>query len=195
MNIAAFLESSSIYGPGNRFVIWFQGCSLRCKGCWNMDLWPFEDKFLFRPQAIFNKIKETDGIEGVSFLGGEPLDQAEDLLILVKMLKDNGYSIMLYTGYEEQEISGTVKEEVFRLSDIAVSGRYIESMRSVYLKWRGSMNQKIIFNTDIYRNYESVINERENDIEIHIDDAGGITVTGYPEPEDLEEILYGKDNN
>jgi anaerobic ribonucleoside-triphosphate reductase activating protein len=194
LNVAAFLENSAIYGPGNRFVIWFQGCSLRCEGCWNKELWPFEDNLLFTPCDILEKIRETKGIEGVTFLGGEPLDQAENLLILAKMLKSDGYSIMLYTGYAEPEISGTVKEDVFSMSDIVVSGRYVEGLRSVYLKWRGSLNQNISFNSDIYRDFEDSIDKRENDVEIHIDETGEITIAGYPEPDDLEAILYGKDS-
>lgn len=194
LNVAAFLENSAIYGPGNRFVIWFQGCSLGCEGCWNKELWSFDDNLLFTPQQILEKVQEEEGIEGVTFLGGEPLDQAEYLLILAKLLKKNGFSIMLYTGYEESEISGTVKEDIFSMSDIVVSGRYVESLRSVYLKWRGSLNQKIIFKSDMYRDYEYLVENRENDVEIHIDETGEITIAGYPEPDDLEMILYGKDS-
>ena len=143
---------------------------------------------------MFEMIRETEGIEGVAFLGGEPLEQAGPLLVLAKLLKQEGYSIMLYTGYEMEKISGTVKEDVFRLSDIAVCGRYIESERSVYLKWRGSMNQRIYFNSDRYREYEHFVEMRENEVEIHIDETGGVTIAGYPEPEDVEMILYGKNS-
>ena len=194
LNVASYLENSAIYGPGNRFVIWFQGCSLRCKGCWNAELWPFEEKHLFSPRDMFEMIRETEGIEGVTFLGGEPLDQAGPILVLAKMLKEDVSSIMLYTGYEMDEISGTVKEDIFNLSDIAVCGRYIESARSVYLTWRGSMNQRVFFNSDRYRDYEHCVEMRENEVEIHIDEAGEVTIAGYPEPEDVEMILYGKNS-
>ncbi|WP_062399209.1 hypothetical protein [Methanogenium cariaci] len=80
------------------------------------------------------------------------------------------------------------------MSDIVVSGRYVEGLRSVYLKWRGSLNQNISFNSDIYRDFEDSIDKRENDVEIHIDETGEITIAGYPEPDDLEAILYGKDS-
>lgn len=195
LNVSTYLENSTIYGPGNRFVIWFQGCSLRCKGCWNKDMWSFKENQLFKIYELFERIKASEGIEGVTFLGGEPLDQAENLSILVKMLRDEGLSIMLYTGYEYEEISGTLKEEIFLLSDIVVSGRYVETLRSVYLKWKGSENQKIIFNSGVYREYESIVDEHENDIEIHIDETGEITIAGYPEPDDIEEIIHGKNCN
>ena len=129
LNVASYLENCAIYGPGNRFVIWFQGCSLRCKGCWNTELWPFEDKLLLTTHELLEMIRETEVVEGVTFLGGEPLDQVESLLVLAKMLKQSGYSIMLYTGYGMDEISGTVKEDIFNLSDIVVSGRYVEVER------------------------------------------------------------------
>ena len=56
------------------------------------------------------------------------------------------------------------------------------------------MNQRVFFNSDLYRDYERVVENRENDVEIHIDETGEITIAGYPEPEDVEMILYGKNS-
>ena len=74
------------------------------------------------------------------------------------------------------------------MSDIIVSGRYVEEERSTNLKWRGSTNQRITFNNKSYQ--KTFVNlENEHEIEIHIDNAGRITLVGYPENDILREVM------
>jgi len=187
LNIAEIEEKSRIYGPGTRFVIWVQGCSLRCPGCWNVDMQPFTPKNLFTVEQVLEKILKTKGIEGITLLGGEPLHQSDSLLNLVEKVKENGLSVMLYTGYDLEEIKDKSSLRLINISDIIIPGRYIYSKRSTYLRWRGSTNQKIIFNNKKYKKiYKKEV--EENQVEIHIKENGEINLIGYPDNELKEEI-------
>ena len=181
-NVANIEFNCEIYGPGRRIVIWFQGCTLGCKGCWNESMQNTEPNELVNREDILKMIV-SNGCDGVTFLGGEPLQQSENLIWLMRGLKAHGINIMLYTGYEPEEISESpVFSEICGLADILIIGRYIEEKRNIFLKWRGSENQKVLF-----RNGDQ-ITEECNQMEIRIDKDGSITCLGYP-PEDIECIL------
>jgi anaerobic ribonucleoside-triphosphate reductase activating protein len=177
IRLAETLSSSQIYGPGNRFVIWVQGCSLECPGCWNKDFWSTELGDSIDIEILLSEILETENIEGITILGGEPLEQPEVILKLIKSVKQNNLTVMLYTGYEENELDETQLECVSS-SDIVIMGRYESSLRNTNLRWRGSSNQEIKMNSNRYKDIE--IEERE-EVEITVSKDGKISVSGYPQ--------------
>ena len=71
LNLARTLPRSAANGPGERFVLWVQGCPLACPGCWNPDTWAFERRDLRSVEDLAAVILATEGIEGVTFTGGE----------------------------------------------------------------------------------------------------------------------------
>lgn len=186
LNIAHMEPNSSIYGPGNRFVIWMQGCSLRCSGCWNQEMWSFREKHPIEKLALLKRIiNDRSEVEGVTFLGGEPLDQFDELLWLVRQLSDHGLSIQIFTGYEMNEISESGKEAILPLTDILISGRYNKEFRDINLQWRGSSNQEVHFLSD---RYSKQIIEEGNYLEIHINPDGSANLFGFPD-KNARELL------
>ncbi len=178
-NIAHIEPSSQIYGPGKRFVVWFQGCTLACKGCWNVAMWSHKAKALIDRKELLAKILACSGITGVTFLGGEPLQQPKNLLWLVQSLKGSGLDIMLYSGYEQDELKNMpYANQILEHVDILVVGRYEQAQRNTSLQWRGSENQKICFLSD---RYDLSIVQECNQVEIHIDEFGGLVTLGYPD--------------
>ena len=139
--IGHFSEHSTIYGPGIRFVIWTQGCTLACEGCWNKQYWAKNKGIEIQVEHLFERISNTKGIEGITLLGGEPLQQSFAVLNLIKRVKKVGLSVFLYTGYNIEEFN-KIQLECYNLSDIVVSGRYIHSERDTNLRWRGSKINK-----------------------------------------------------
>jgi len=122
MNLAYIEEQSFIYGPGCRFVIWTQGCSIRCDGCWNQEMWDFNPKILLSVQEIFEKIAaEKEYIEGITILGGEPLEQISETVELLQKCKNENLTAVLFTGYEICEIKD---KRIFELCDILITGRF-----------------------------------------------------------------------
>jgi anaerobic ribonucleoside-triphosphate reductase activating protein len=179
MNIAHIEEHSFIYGPNCRFVIWVQGCSIRCKGCWNAEMWDFEDKTTLSILDLLRKIEnEKDSIDGITLLGGEPLDQFTEVAELLVECRKLGLSTMLFTGYEMTEIAKKQMTSIIDNLDILITGRYDKTKRTMNHQWIGSTNQEIHFLTDRYTNYKI---ENNNYTEITIYADGSSTILGFPE--------------
>lgn len=103
------------------------------------------------------------------------MQQIDNLAWLVRELKRKGVHVMLYTGYELEEIEADpAKKELCQIVDILIPGRYREEVRDTNLLWRGSRNQPLI--------YLSGENDAidANQVEITIDDKGAVTCLGYP---------------
>lgn len=186
MNIAHIEEQSFIYGPGCRFVIWVQGCSLHCNGCWNKEMWSFKALNLITIEELFTKIEnEKSSIEGITLLGGEPLDQFEEIKQLLVKCKNIGLSTMLFTGYEMKEITKKGLKELFNITDILITGRYEELKRSLNHQWVGSTNQEIHY---LSKRYNSFVQNDANYVEISIDDNGRTTILGFPDMEFIKSL-------
>lgn len=178
------LDHSEIYGPGIRSVFWTQGCTLACKECWNTQYWSSRGGSEIEVSKILNELDQLEGIEGITLLGGEPLQQSEASLELIRGCKEMGLSVFLYTGYDLSEFDETM-QACFDLSDIAVTGRFVQELRDTTLRWRGSRNQQVHFISDLYD--DSVLQE-QTEVECHILPNGEIRMVGYAEPE-LSKLL------
>lgn len=170
------IEQSEIYGHGNRVVIWFSGCSLRCPGCINQHLWEKESGTLETVSSLLEKSIKNENITGVTLIGGEPLDQDEDLLEFVESVISNGLDIVLFTGYEPEELQGW-KKKVFDVSQVVVCGRYDQNLRDTNLLLRGSSNQRIIIKDDDLKIYYS---QEARQVEVTITEDE-MTFLGFPE--------------
>lgn len=185
MNIAHIEEHSFIYGPKCRFVIWVQGCSIHCKGCWNKEMWTFDKKSTLSVKDLIYKIEnEKEIIDGITLLGGEPLDQFIEISELLIECRKLGLSTMLFTGYEMTEISEKQMTLILENIDILITGRYDMTKRTTNHQWIGSTNQEIHFLTDRYADFEI---ENNNYAEITINTDGSTTILGFPDKIFLEK--------
>ncbi len=168
-------ETSEIYGHGRRFVIWFSGCTLHCKGCMNQGLW---DKASGKEISVDSLLDQIIGscVEGITYIGGEPLQQGSDLLTLSLRIRQLGLDIVLFTGYEMEELDD-LQKSIADLASVIIAGRYVESKRDTYLTHRGSSNQKIIVKDDSLRQFYS---EEARQVEIIITEDSE-TYLGFPE--------------
>lgn len=178
------LDRSEIYGPGLRSVFWTQGCTLACKGCWNTQYWANFGGEEISVSSILRQLKELEDIEGITLLGGEPLQQADACFELIQGCKEMGLSVFLYTGYEPSEFD-ELMQSCFDLCDIVVTGRYVQELRDTTLRWRGSQNQQVHFVSDLYD--KSVLQE-QTEVECHISPTGELQIVGYAETE-LSNLL------
>lgn len=161
LKVYKIVHDSKIYGPGNRDVIWFKGCSLHCKNCINPELWSSEGASLFSIDEIINNLESKH----ITLLGGEPLQQ-EDILLFVKKIKQKRIGIILFTGYEQVELFGD-KQKAANLCDVVIYGRYIDRLKDDSLYLRGSLNQTIVFNSNKYKPEQF---EKPNSYEVNISD-------------------------
>src|SRR3989442_5866348 len=99
--IAQTVACTEAEGPGRRFALWFQGCPLRCPGCCNPEMLPFEGGNLSSLEEIMYGIAAAIplGIEGITLLGGEPTAHAHVAARLARRVRDLDLSLMVFTGY------------------------------------------------------------------------------------------------
>ena len=145
LKIADILGESVVDGKGLRTVIFFQGCPRHCEGCHNEKLLPLEGGKSYTPEMLAKEIfsKMTPIHKGITFSGGDPLLQAEELLQVIKILRKEkpNLNIWTYTGYLFEEVQ---HYPVLKEIDVLVDGPFILSQRDISLPFRGSANQRII---------------------------------------------------
>ena len=144
-------------GEGVRVSLFVSGCRHHCKGCFNEIAWNFKYGKEFTEETIEEIMKDLDHdyIDGLSLLGGEPLEpeNQEGLLRLVQKVKEKypQKNIWCYTGFDfEKDVMGrmvnesnTTKQLVSYL-DVVVDGKFDETKKNISLKFKGSENQRII---------------------------------------------------
>jgi len=106
VRIHQIIERTRANGPGVRLGIWVQGCSKNCPGCCNPETHDYSKGEEIRTAEIVSLILEhRKEIEGISISGGEPLDQSEELLELLKYVREKtDLSIIIWTGYTRTSI-------------------------------------------------------------------------------------------
>src|SRR5579862_9150383 len=107
LQVAQTVACTEAEGPGRRFALWFQGCPLRCPGCCNPEMLPFEGGQPLSLGEILDQIRQAqdrDAIEGLTLLGGEPLAHARGAAPLARAVREMGLSVMVFTGFLLEEI-------------------------------------------------------------------------------------------
>lgn len=181
MNLHAIQPRSVANGPGVRFVIWFQGCSLGCPGCFNPETHRTEPNRVSSEQRILELIEaDRHEIEGVTFTGGEPFDQPLALAALVRGLRERTQlSLLAFSGYTIEEIRRHPQgNEILDRLDVLIDGRYAKARRTTG-GLRGSSNQRIQL---LSNRYELADLESTPTAEVIIDPQGRISVTGIDPP-------------
>lgn len=145
VHVAAFEPRSFVAGPGMRAMVWVGGCHRRCPGCSQPEFLPFNSGRPVRVSELWDRVRSIQGLDGVSFSGGEPFEQASALSVLAKKVHDHGLTVVSYTGYRLEALRhepsrfGALLDEV----DLLIDGEYREEMAGHY-RWRGSANQRLI---------------------------------------------------
>jgi anaerobic ribonucleoside-triphosphate reductase activating protein len=194
MLIHGFVGASRVNGPGLRAIVYFQGCSIGCRSCWN----PKSHAFAGDESGVEEVAEQVlcayleSALEGVTLSGGEPMQQADAVLALVESVHYRlpGLSFGLYSGYSEEELktgrywcrselATSAKRDIWqrltRYLDFAVLGRYIASRPST-LPLRTSDNQKLTLFSRRYREQDF----EPQEVEIHLGVQGLVQVTGFP---------------
>lgn len=167
------VPDSIVDGPGLRYAVFVQGCSHHCPGCHNPESQPAEGGTETTLAALLADIRANGLAHDVTLSGGEPFEQPKACAALAAELKRNGYGIWCYTGYlyddlagraeaariqqaqrEEAGLTGNALTEgiaddlavgdLLDSIDVLVDGPFVESRKSLELKWCGSSNQRLI---------------------------------------------------
>lgn len=194
MRIRGIIDNTSVNGPGKRTGVWTQGCHVGCSGCVNPETWDPKGAgsrdigVLDLVKTIENNKKMHD-IDGVSFSGGEPLEQFDDMYKTLVWLKTSSWmdiDILVYSG---RLISEVKDPSILKYIDIFVDGPFVKDQIDLGLLWRGSRNQKVhLLNDKIKDKMKSYYNlldsdgnliEQETGVELILDQEGGLQLTGF----------------
>ena len=183
LQVAQIVPVTEAEGPGLRFALWFQGCPLRCPGCCNPEMLLFEGGQRLTLAQVLAQVEaaRSDGIEGITLLGGEPLAHAAGGAALARAARQRGLSMMVFTGFtlvEARRLPDPAVAELLALTDILVDGPYLRQQPDTTRRWVGSTNQRIHFFTDRYR-ADDPCWRRQNTLEIRLR-GRDLTVNGFP---------------
>ena len=189
IKINNYIPLTDAEGVGTRFAIWVQGCPIRCEGCANSHMWDFNGGKLYNVDDFIDIIKSyKDKIEGITWLGGEPLAQVEAVSLISKSVREMGLSVILFTGYEYPLIKSKPEiKELLNHIDILIDGKYESDKQDFSRPWVGSSNQNYYFLTDKYN--KSVIKTYKNKIEVRISPDNRILLSGMGDYKELTEIM------
>ena len=157
MNYAEIKNCDIANGLGVRVSLFVSGCTHHCKNCFNEVTWDFYYGKVF-DEKVEEQILEylkPNHITGLTLLGGEPMEPSNQraLLPFIKKVKETypNKDIWMYSGYvfdkellQESRARCEVTDELLSYIDVLVDGRFVEELKDLSLKFRGSSNQRII---------------------------------------------------
>lgn len=181
--VAMLLPQTEAEGPGVRMAVWVQGCPLRCPGCCNPEMLPFDRAEGVTPRTVEWLLAALEGLpaEGLSLLGGEPFAHATALAPLAEGARSLGRSVMVFSGYTLAELRSSEDPDVARLlacTDLLVDGPYDATRRSTRRRWIGSENQEMHFLSERYHPDDPRFSAA-NHVELRLR-GGEVTVSGWP---------------
>lgn len=146
MKVMSIHHDSVVDGEGLRTVIFFAGCPHFCKGCHNPRSWNIKNGTEMTIEEIRDEVL-SNPLTDVTFSGGDPFFQANEIKHLARELKNHGKNIWIYTGYTLEDIenhSNPSFKELLDHCDVLVDGPFILEKKDLTLAFRGSSNQRII---------------------------------------------------
>ena len=195
MLLHALIPASRANGPGLRAVVFFQGCSIGCAKCWNPKSHQFRGTEItvdvVTQEVLRSRAKYA--LEGITFSGGEPMQQADSLLGLMDSVRRQApeLSFGMFSGYAEHELDkgqywiwGDSSSEQHRQRlwqdiraclDFAILGRFNQAQPG-NMPLRTSRNQVLRLFTDSYTPDDF----GEQLTEVSIKEGGLMEVTGFP---------------
>jgi anaerobic ribonucleoside-triphosphate reductase activating protein len=189
-----FLKSTAVEGPGVRACIWVQGCSIRCPGCAVPWTWHTDGGAEISVAELFDQVMACPGIEGVTFVGGEPFEQARSLAVLGARLRRENLSVVTFTGLTLSLIRSSQRADwdaLLGVTDLLIDGPYVAALSDQSRPWVGSKNQGFHFLTPRYRNLEKTLGQVHNRLEVHVSPTGVVRANGMLPVPVLAQLFNG----
>lgn len=157
MNYGEIKSCDIANGIGVRISLFVSGCTNHCKNCFQPQTWDFNfgEPFTSDTEEKILKMLEPDYIDGLTVLGGEPMEPSNQQALYPFLLKVKekmpNKTIWVFSGFtlEEMREDGgysncDVTEKILSIIDVLVDGRFVEELKDITLKFRGSSNQRLI---------------------------------------------------
>ena len=186
LRVGARVPVTQAEGPGGRFAVWLQGCSLRCPGCCNPHLFETDGGALVPAAVLLAEVATVRGlIEGVTLLGGEPFEQAAALAPFASGVRALGLSVLAFSGSRLEELRARRDPGALALlaaTDVLVDGRYEATRPETDRLWAGSTNQRFHYLTNRYTSAieRPAPGEALRTVEIRLGPDGRLSQNGWP---------------
>ena len=149
VRLAGVVRESIVDGPGIRLTVFMQGCPHHCPGCHNPQTHDPNGGYDCELQKILDAVEQNPMLRGITLSGGEPFEQAKELLPLVRAVIEMGRDVVAFSGYTFEQLIEKSKEtpeikEILSLCCMLVDGRFVMAERDLTLRFRGSRNQRLI---------------------------------------------------
>jgi anaerobic ribonucleoside-triphosphate reductase activating protein len=186
LNVANRVRWTEAEGPGARYALWVQGCPLRCPGCCNPHMLEDREESLVGWEEVADDILSSPGIEGVTFIGGEPFWQAGALAKVAERVREAGLSVMVFTGQTIERLRRAGREDYDAFLgqiDLLIDGPFVEKLLVNDRRWIGSSNQRVHFLTDRYvgmKDERGAWDAGANTIELRMV-GNEVTINGFPD--------------
>ena len=143
-------------GTGVRVTLFVSGCTHRCKGCFQPQTWDFRygQPFTAETEEALLEALDRPYISGLTLLGGEPFepDNQRALLPFLRRLRQQlpDKTVWAFSGYTWEELTGQSRARceatgaLLSLVDVLVDGEFVEALRDISLRFRGSSNQRLL---------------------------------------------------
>ena len=190
LRVFKIIKKTRVEGPNLRYCIWVQGCSKHCEGCYAINTWDKNSGEIIDTKNIIEDIKAQKGLDGITFLGGDPFEQASALASIARFARKNGLSVLTFTGqlYEDLKISDNKGiQKLLKYTDLLIDGGFEKENFDLSRPWVGSSNQRYIFLTDFYD--EKIISKFKNKIEVRINEKGEASLNGMGDFKKIEKNL------
>lgn len=184
-------------GPGKRFGIWTQGCSIQCRGCISRHTWGQSSGERITVAKLLERIEPHLGnCDGVTISGGEPFDQPEALAALVEALRMRGVTdILAYSGYSHEFLCERHPRILGQIAAL-IEGEFVLGNESEAI-WKGSDNQRLIIlsrDSGLRQRYGKFAAEAGQGRRMQVINSNGkVIVVGIPRQYDVEAIVNGVD--
>ena len=192
LRIHRFLPHTRAEGPGERACLWVQGCPIRCPGCAVPWTWDADGGEWAEVEELADRVLSGPPVEGITFLGGEPFEQAEELAALGRTLREHGLSVLTFTGYTLEKILRSERagwHELLAVTDLLIDGPFRRGELDLCRPWVGSSNQRYHFLTDRYKSIEPELRALPQRLELRLYPDGRIEANGMITQDDLAALL------
>ena len=189
----------TVLGPGTRVGLWFQGCTIRCRGCISRDTWTAADASAVEVESVLEWVRSlpSDRVDGVTISGGEPFDQPAALAALLTGLREwresepRPVDLLAYSGRAWAALQETFPE-VLAMLDAVVPEPFVQGAPTD-APLRGSANQLVVALSDLGRERYSangdddVLGAQRARIQVEVDDQS-VWFIGIPRQGDMRRM-------
>lgn len=170
-------------GPGERIVVWTAGCSKHCAGCispeWRSQS-PDQDVDVDELAQMLLDAAREHGVHRLTVSGGDPLEQASELVKLLATIRCAYDDILVYTGFTFEELPYVIGADTWEtlkpFIDVLIDGPYIDELNVPDCALRGSTNQRVIYLGDRPHDDYDLYLRQPRQLQNFVQDGAVITV-------------------